>query len=300
MRIEIEKSSGFCFGVENAILMAEKALKSGERVYSLGQIVHNEIEVERLKNLGLITINHKQFLKLKNCKVLIRAHGEPPDTYATARKNGIEIIEATCPIVKKLQSRVAKAWVKSSKTEGQVAIFGKSGHAEVKGLLGQAGGEALLLSSSDNLNRINYSLPLTLFSQTTRSKGEYNNIIEQIKDRYKNAGQDPAAMLKVNNTICGQVANREPALIKFARNHDIILFVSGTNSSNGKMLFEVCKKVNRSSYFITSFDEVKPGWLRDKESIGLCGATSTPRWLIKEIHEKLNKLISDQDKLHTH
>ncbi len=295
MRIEIEKSSGFCFGVENAILMAEEALRSGEKVYSLGQIVHNEIEVERLKKLGLITIDHEQLKKLKNCKVLIRAHGEPPDTYRTAIENRIEIVEATCPIVKKLQSRVEKAWIKSSKTEGQVAIFGKSGHAEVNGLLGQVNGEALLLSSPDDLDKINFSLPLTLFSQTTRSKSDYNQIIEEIRTKYSEAGNDPSGMLKVNNTICGQVANREPALIKFASKHEIILFVSGTNSSNGRMLFEVCKKVNQSSYFITSFDEVSPEWLRDKESIGLCGATSTPRWLIKEIHEKLIELISGTD-----
>ena len=295
MRIEIEDSSGFCFGVENAILMAEKALRSGERVYSLGQIVHNEIEVRRLKKLGLITIDHEQFKKLKNCKVLIRAHGEPPDTYRTAIENGIEIVEATCPIVKKLQSRVEKAWIKSSETEGQVAIFGKSGHAEVKGLLGQVNGEALLLSSPGDLDKINFSLPLTIFSQTTRSKSDYNQIIEEIKTKYREAGKDPSGMLKVNNTICGQVANREPALIKFAGKHDIILFVSGTNSSNGRMLFEVCKKVNQSSYFITSFEEIRTEWLRDKESIGLCGATSTPRWLIKEIHEKLSRLISGKD-----
>jgi 4-hydroxy-3-methylbut-2-enyl diphosphate reductase len=295
MRIEIEKSSGFCFGVENAILMAEEALRSGEKVYSLGQIVHNEIEVDRLKKLGLITIDHEQFKKLFNCKVLIRAHGEPPDTYRTALENGIEIVEATCPIVKKLQSRVEKAWIKSSKTEGQVAIFGKSGHAEVKGLLGQVNGEAILISSSDDLNKINYSQPLTLFSQTTRSKSDYNQIIEEIKAGYIESGNDPSKMLKVNNTICGQVANREPALMKFASKHDIILFVSGTNSSNGKMLFEVCKKVNQSSYFITSFEEIDPKWLRDSESVGLCGATSTPRWLIKEINEKLIKLISEKD-----
>lgn len=295
MRIEIEESSGFCFGVENAILMAEEALGSGERVYSLGQIVHNEIEVERLKKLGLITIDHEQFKKIKNCKVLIRAHGEPPDTYRTAIENEIEIVEATCPIVKKLQSRVEKAWIKSSKTGGQVAIFGKSGHAEVKGLLGQVNGEALILSSPDDLDKINFSLPLTLFSQTTRSKSDYNQIIEEIKTKYSEAGNDPSGMLKVNNTICGQVANREPALIRFASKHDIILFVSGTNSSNGRMLFEVCKKVNPLSYFITSFEEVRTEWLRDKESIGLCGATSTPRWLIKEIHEKLIKLISGKN-----
>lgn len=292
MKIEIEESSGFCFGVENAILMAEEALKSGERVYCLGQIVHNEIEVDRLKRLGLITINHKQFSKLKNCKVLIRAHGEPPETYNTAIANGIEIIEATCPIVKKLQGRVEKAWINSNQEKGQVAIFGKSGHAEVKGLLGQAGGEAILISNSDDLSKIDFSMPVTLFSQTTRSKGEYNKIIENIKQRFIEAGSDPEKMLVVNNTICGQVANREPALKIFARKHDIILFVSGTNSSNGKMLFEVCRKVNNSSYFITSFEEIQPEWLEGKSSIGLCGATSTPRWLIKEINEKLKLLIS--------
>lgn len=292
MRIEIENSSGFCFGVENAILMAEEALKSGVKVYSLGQIVHNEIEVERLKNLGLITINHEQFKKLNNCKVLIRAHGEPPETYITARNNGIEIVEATCPIVKKLQSRVEKAWFKSTESSGQVAIFGKSGHAEVKGLLGQANGEALLLSNKDDLTKIDFTLPISLFSQTTRSKGEYNQIIEEIREKYRSCGHNPDKMVKVNNTICGQVANREPALIKFAKKHDIILFVSGTNSSNGRMLFEVCKKVNSSSHFITSFKEINPEWLVNKVSIGLCGATSTPRWLIKEIHEDLKLLIS--------
>jgi 4-hydroxy-3-methylbut-2-enyl diphosphate reductase len=294
MKIEIEKSSGFCFGVENAILMAEEALRSGEKVYSLGQIVHNEIEVERLKNLGLITINHDQFAELTDCKVLIRAHGEPPEIYKTASKNRIQIVEATCPIVKKLQSRVENAWMRSSKTGGQIAIFGKSGHAEVKGLLGQAGGEAILLSNIGDIHLIDYSLPVTLFSQTTRSKGEYNKVIEQIKLKYQESGSDPEKKVTVNNTICGQVANREPALIKFAKKHDIILFVSGTNSSNGRMLFEVCQKVNDSSYFIASYNEVNSDWLSGKESIGLCGATSTPRWLIKEIHEKLSKLILDR------
>ncbi len=293
MKIEIEKSSGFCFGVENAILMAEEALKSGEKVYCLGQIVHNEIEVERLKKMGLITIDHKQFSELKDCKVLIRAHGEPPGTYITANQNKIQIIEATCPIVKKLQSRVESAWLNAVESKGQVAIFGKSGHAEVKGLLGRANGEAILLSDKNDLEKINYSLPITLFSQTTRSKSEYGLIIDQIKDRYKDLGKDPMGMVKVNNTICGQVANREPALVDFARRHDIILFVSGTHSSNGRMLFEVCKKVNNSSYFITSYNEIDSQWFSGKDSIGLCGATSTPRWLIKEINEKLEKLVSN-------
>ena len=293
MIIEIEKSSGFCFGVENAINMAEEALESGEVVYCLGQIVHNEIEVERLENLGLKTINHNSFGELKNCKVLIRAHGEPPETYLIARRNNITIIEATCPIVKKLQNRVEQAWQGSDNNKGQVVIFGKAGHAEVKGLIGQAHGEAILVTGKEDLYKIDYKLPLTLFSQTTMSIREYNLIVDQIKENYKNVGADPHSMIKVHKSICGQVSNREPALIEFARKHDLILFVSGKESSNGKMLYQVCKKENSSSYFITSFNEIDPAWMLNKNSIGLCGATSTPRWLIKDIFEKITEHISD-------
>jgi len=294
MRIEIEKSSGFCFGVENAINMAEEALQSGETVYCLGQIVHNEIEVGRLQKLGLITINHKQFSELKDCKVLIRAHGEPPETYDIAAKNNISIIEATCPIVKKLQNKVAMAWSSSVDRKGQVAIFGKAGHAEVKGLLGQTEGHAILISKKEDIAKIDFSLPLSIFSQTTMSIREFKQIISYIEGNYRDQGKDPESMIEVNKSICGQVSNREPALIEFVRKHDLILFVSGKESSNGKMLYEVCKRENNASYFITSFDEINPEWIKSRESIGLCGATSTPRWLIKEIYLKLEEAFSEK------
>lgn len=292
MKIEIEKSSGFCFGVENAINMAEDALKSGETVYCLGQIVHNEIEVERLQKLGLITIDQKQFRELSDCKVLIRAHGEPPETYKIAEENSISIIEATCPIVKKLQTKVANSWTESENNKGQVVIFGKAGHAEVKGLLGMTEGNAILVSNRDDIEKIDYSLPLTIFSQTTMSIRDFEQIVSQIKANYKDNGKDPEIMIKVNKSICGQVSNREPALIDFVQKHDLILFVSGKESSNGKMLYEVCKRENNASYFITSFDEIDPEWMQNKTSVGLCGATSTPRWLIKEIYMKLEKGFS--------
>ena len=289
MKIEIEKSSGFCFGVENAINMAEEALLSGDTVYCLGQIVHNEIEVERLQKLGLITIDNKQFSELKNCKVLIRAHGEPPDTYEIAARNNISIIEATCPIVKKLQNKVARAWSSGDTNKGQVAIFGKAGHAEVKGLLGQTSGNAILVSKKEDIAKIDYSQALSIFSQTTMSIREFKQIVSHIQDNYRDHGYDPALMVEVNKSICGQVSNREPALIEFVRIHDLILFVSGKESSNGKMLYEVCKRENNASYFITSFEEINPDWIKNRKSIGLCGATSTPRWLIKEIYLKLEE-----------
>ena len=293
MRIEIEKSSGFCFGVENAIKMAEEALVSGEKVYCLGQIVHNELEVARLENLGLVTINHKQFENLTNCKVLIRAHGKHLSTYQVARRNDIEILEATCPIVRKLQSRVRSASIKAAETEGQVAIYGKSGHAEVKGLMGQGNSSAILINGVDDLDIIDFDKRLSLFSQTTMSRAEYARLVEKLKSRFVEKGHNPADMLTVANSICGQVANREPVLQKFAGEHDVIIFVSGKESSNGKMLFEVCRRVNSSSHFITAFQEIEPEWFEGCSSIGICGATSTPRWLIKEIADYVKGMISD-------
>lgn len=292
MKIEIEESSGFCFGVENAIKLAEETLASGEVVYCLGQIVHNEIEVERLEKLGLVTIDHRKFSELKDCKVLIRAHGEPPETYEIAEKNNIRIIEATCPIVKKLQNRVHNAWLSSSGGGGQVAIFGKAGHAEVEGLLGQTKGEAILVTGKEDLELIDYSLPVTIFSQTTMSIKDYEEIVGMLKDNYRAVGKTPDKMVFITRSICGQVSNREPALIDFAKKHDVIIFVSGKKSSNGKMLYEVCKRENNSSYFITSYDEIDTGWFTSRDSIGLCGATSTPRWLIREIFDKLKELFS--------
>jgi 4-hydroxy-3-methylbut-2-enyl diphosphate reductase len=291
MKVEIDEQSGFCFGVSNAVEIAEKALLKGEKVYSLGPIVHNDMEVERLSTLGLISIDHDQFRKLRDCKVLIRAHGEPPETYKTAENNNITIIEATCPIVKKLQSRIRKALSLSHDCKGQIVIFGKPGHAEVIGLLGQTGGEGILVSSVDDLVKVDLGKPVCLFSQTTMSLKAYNEISDHIRDGMRSKGiSDPDKLLTVNKTICGQVSNREPNLRKFAKEHDVIIFVSGRESSNGKMLYSVCKKVNPRTHFISSTEEIEKKWFDKAKITGVCGATSTPRWLIEEVRDAILKI----------
>ncbi len=285
MVVEIDRQSGFCFGVQNAVEIAEKALLKGEKVFSLGPIVHNDMEVERLASLGLVSVNHEEFSRLRNCKVLIRAHGEPPETYITAEKNNITIIEATCPIVKKLQSRIKNTWQKTNETNGQVVIFGKPGHAEVVGLLGQTEDEGILVSGPDDLYKIDVSRPVALFAQTTMSVKDYNNVAEIIRSRMIEKGiADPDELLHVNKTICGQVSNREPHLRAFAKKHDVLVFVSGKESSNGKMLYSVCKSVNPGTHFISSPDEIRKEWFTGKRSAGVCGATSTPKWLIEKVH----------------
>ncbi len=291
MRVEIDNRSGFCFGVQNAVKIAENALLNGERVFSLGPIVHNDKEVERLSDLGLISIDHNQFSGLRNCKVLIRAHGEPPETYEKAERNNIEIIEATCPIVKKVQSRIRDAWISSKADNGQVVIYGKSGHAEVIGLLGQTNNEGILISSVDDLCKIDFTRPVHLFSQTTMDAKEYRKIKEIIAGNMKTAASDSREIsFKIHNTVCGQVSNREPHLKEFAGNHDIIIFVSGRESSNGKMLFTVCKSVNPDTYFVSSVDEIESSWFSNKTFAGVCGATSTPKWLIEQIRDHISKL----------
>jgi 4-hydroxy-3-methylbut-2-enyl diphosphate reductase len=288
MQVDTDKGSGFCFGVENAVRIAEEALLRGEKVYSLGSIVHNEREIGRLSSLGLITINLEQFNGLKNCKVLIRAHGEPPETYMTAERNNITIIEATCPIVRKLQSKIRKTWIRAREENAQIIIYGKPGHAEVKGLMGQTNSEGILISGPDDVGRADLSRPVYLFSQTTMSQSDYENIVGLIREGMREKGvTDPDRLLKVNNTICGQVSNREPHLRKFAGNHDVIIFVSGKESSNGRHLFEVCRRVNSNSHFISSPEEIDTTWFIGKSSTGVCGATSTPRWLIREVHDHI-------------
>jgi len=294
MKIDIEPKSGFCFGVENAISTAEKALKTGERIYSLGHIVHNDLEVKRLEKLGLGTITHDELKSLRDCKVLIRAHGEPPETYELAGKNNIEIIEATCPIVKQLQKRIKSDYTGSSESGEQIVLFGKEGHAEIRGLIGQTDSYAILISAAGDISKIDFSKPSIIYSQTTRSRDKYSEVVELIRARYRETGLNPDTMLKVNNTICGQVANREPSLREFAAKHDIIIFVSGKESSNGKMLYSVCKSVNENSYFISDIGEILEAWFTGKESVGVCGATSTPRWLIYEVSESI-KLIDQKD-----
>ena len=291
MKVEIDKQSGFCFGVQNAVEIAEKALSAGEKVFSLGPIVHNDKEVERLTSLGLESINHDQFSLLKECKVLIRAHGEPPETYITAAQNKISIIEATCPIVKRLQSRIKDTWLRTRERNGQIVIFGKPGHAEVIGLLGQINYEGILVSDPADLDKIDVSRPIYLFAQTTMGIKPYNDFAEILRKRMEeNGSADNNIMLTVNRTICGQVSNREPHLKEFARKHETIIFVSGRESSNGKMLYSVCKRINPDTHFVSSPEEIDNSWFNGKKSAGICGATSTPKWLIEKIRDIISNI----------
>ena len=291
MVVEIDKRSGFCFGVQNAVEIAEKALLKGEKVFSLGPIVHNDKEVERLSLLGLVSIDHEEFNNLRNCKVLIRAHGEPPETYLTAARNNITIIEATCPIVKRLQSKIKDIWLKAKESNGQVVIFGKPGHAEVVGLLGQTNNEGILVTGPDDLQKINISHPVYLFAQTTMSVKEYGIFADLIRAKMiEQRITDPDKLLYVNKTICGQVSNREPHLKTFAKKHDVIIFVSGRESSNGKMLYSVCKKMNPDTHFVSTIEEIDKSWFEGKRSAGICGATSTPKWLIENIRDRISNI----------
>jgi 4-hydroxy-3-methylbut-2-enyl diphosphate reductase len=287
MIVETDDKSGFCFGVQNAVEIAEKALLSGERVFSLGPLVHNDKEVERLSSMGLVSIDHEYFKSLRDCKVLVRAHGEPPSTYITASRNNITIIEATCPIVRRLQSKIRDTWEKKKDGKGQIVIFGKRGHAEVIGLLGQINNEGIVASGAGDISKIDVTRPVWLFAQTTMGKNEYMEFASMIRSAMEKSGNDPASLLKVHNTICSQVSGRVPDLKAFAGRHDVIIFVSGRESSNGKMLFSVCKSVNPETYFISSPGEIEPGWFTGKNSTGICGATSTPGWLIEKVRDQV-------------
>lgn len=291
MKVEVDQGSGFCFGVENAVQIAEQSLAKGEKIYCLGQLVHNDIEVTRLSKSGLVTINYKKYQTLKNCKVLIRAHGEPPETYRIAAENNIELIDATCPIVKRLQARIKKAWDDAQENEGQIVIYGKADHAEVAGLMGQTENRAILLNDEQDIEKIDLTKPVFLFSQTTMNIANYKQIADKIRSRMRENGvKYPGDMVHVHNTICGQVSNREPKLREFAQTHDVVVFVSGKDSSNGKMLYAICKKANPLTYFISSPEEINPQWFSAKNSVGVCGATSTPKWLIDNIREKISLL----------
>ena len=242
--------------------------------------------MERLAALGLLSIDYAEFRKLRNCKVLIRAHGEPPETYIEAEKNNITIIEATCPIVKKLQSKIKETWEEIRESHGQVVIFGKQGHAEVVGLLGQTLNEGILVSSPADLNKIDITKPVWLFAQTTMSIRDYQNFAGQLRARMKEKGiSDPDKLLHLSKTICGQVSNREPHLKAFAEKHDIVIFVSGRESSNGKMLYSVCRNINPDTHFVSSIEEIDMSWFKGKSFAGICGATSTPKWLIEKIRD---------------
>jgi len=282
LNIEIDKKSGFCFGVVNAINKAEEELAKGEVLYCLGDIVHNGQEVERLTKMGMITIDHAQFEKLRNAKVLLRAHGEPPRTYEIARENNITLIDASCPVVLKLQSRIKKAYESSTPDDTQIVIFGHHGHAEVNGLVGQTEGKAIVIEDETELNKIDFSKNIKLFSQTTKSLEGFNHLVNTVSDLSKEKNS-----FEFSDTICRQVANRIPNITTFAQQNEIIIFVSGKKSSNGKVLFEHAKSINPNSYLVTDPNEVADLQLDLTKSIGICGATSTPRWLMEEVQAKL-------------
>lgn len=288
-KIEIDSGSGFCFGVTTAIRKAEAELERTGVLYCLGDIVHNAGEVERLRKKGLITVDHDEFAKLHNVKVLLRAHGEPPSTYETAKKNNIEIIDATCPVVLQLQKRIKNAYDKSSTPSNEsdneplIVIYGKPGHAEVNGLVGQTEGCAVVIQDKADLDNIDLNHDIWLYSQTTKSIEGFQDIVAEIQSR-KSAGT-----FQWFDTICRQVANRMPQMRQFAANHDVILFVSGAKSSNGKVLYAQCKEVNPKTYLITDETELDPDWIKGAESIGICGATSTPRWLMQKVAEACEK-----------
>ena len=284
-KIEIDKQSGFCFGVVKAINKAEEELKERGSLYCLGDIVHNNIEVERLEKMGLITIDHEQFKQLKNVRVLLRAHGEPPSTYEIAKQNNIELIDASCPVVLGLQKKIKKRFVQREDDDTQIVIYGKKGHAEVNGLLGQTNESAIIIESKDELDKLDFSRDINLFSQTTKSLEGFFEIGEMIRKRMRDG-----AKLEFYDSICRQVSNRVPNIQEFAVSHDLIFFIAGEKSSNGKVLFAECKQKNPNSYLIHSPDEVDPSLLKDGISIGICGATSTPMWQMEALAENIAKL----------
>ena len=288
IKVEIDEGSGFCFGVVTAIHKAEEELAKGETLYCLGDIVHKSREVDRLKTMGLITINREEFKQLKNAKVLLRAHGEPPETYMIARENKIEIIDATCPVVLRLQKRIRQGYLADSDEEKQIVIYGKSGHAEVLGLVGQTDGKAIVIEKAEEAKKLDLNKSIRLFSQTTKSLDEFQEIVEYFKQHIS-----PEATFEYYDTICRQVANRMPKLREFAATHDLIFFVSGKKSSNGKMLFEECLKVNANSHLIDNEKEIDPSLLQNVKSIGVCGATSTPKWLMEKIYNHIRTLIKE-------
>lgn len=290
MKVSIDTNSGFCFGVVNAIQAAEKILVNEDKLYCLGDIVHNNKEVDRLTAMGLEIIDHERFAALRNEKVLIRAHGEPPETYQMAMKNGVVLIDASCPVVLKLQNNVRMGNEKMQQEKGQLLIYGKQGHAEVAGLAGQTNGEAIVINSKEDLfKKVDFSKPINLFSQTTQSIEGFNTIVETIEQEQIDKGSSSEFI--INDTICRQVSHRAPQLRIFSQKQDVVVFVSGPKSSNGKYLYEVCKDTNPRTYFISSKDELDFSWFKEDDSIGICGATSTPRWLMDEVSKTIENKI---------
>lgn len=290
LEVTIDKNSGYCFGVEFAIQMAEDALEDSGTLYCLGDIVHNSMEVKRLQKKGLKIIDREELKELKNTQVLIRAHGEPPETYKIAMDNDVELIDASCPVVLKLQNRVKNSYDKTP----QIVIYGKKGHAEVIGLTGQTDNNSIIVMDESDLDQIDYSLPITLYSQTTKSINGFKDIVSAIEKRIKlknpTLKEEELPSFKSNDSICRQVSNRAPQMEKFSQEQEVIIFVSGKKSSNGKALYGVCKQYNENSFFIESEDELNKKWFDGKTTIGICGATSTPTWLMEQVKAKILSL----------
>jgi len=286
MQIEIDSGSGFCFGVTTAITKAEEVLGTGNSLYCLGDIVHNGMECQRLRELGLVTINHEEMDKLQGERVLLRAHGEPPSTYKLAERNKIRIIDATCPVVLQLQKRIKKQYEAG---KGQIVIFGKKGHAEVLGLVGQTEQTAIVIENFGEVERLDFNHDIYLYSQTTMSLDEFHRIIDYIQQHIS-----PKAHFQSFDTICRNVANRMPNISQFAQRHDLVLFVCGRKSSNGKVLFNECLRVNANTRLIEGPDEIDPAWLQGVNTIGICGATSTPKWLMENCRDAINRIVSPQ------
>ena len=285
MKVEIDSDSGFCFGVVNAIRKAEEALDASGTLYCLGDIVHNSDEVQRLSQKGLRVITHEEMATLNNTKVLLRAHGEPPSTYQIARERAIDIVDATCPVVLKLQQRIKQCYSVNDSERPQIVIYGKKGHAEVNGLVGQTNGEAIVVQNIEELDLLDFSRPIALYSQTTKSLDGFKRVISEIKKRLT-----PGIKFESFDTICRQVANRVDNIRRFAQAHSVILFVAGKKSSNGKVLYANCCEVNPKSHLLANASELRHQWYEGAYSVGICGATSTPRWLMEQVKDAVEEL----------
>lgn len=291
MQITIDEYSGFCFGVTSAIEAAERELQKG-LLFCLGDIVHNGQEVERLDKLGLVTIDYDDLRTLRNVRVLLRAHGEPPATYRIAEQNGIEIIDASCPVVLKLQKRIRDTYMLHHGTDAQIVIFGQKGHAEVIGLEGQTNNTAIVIESLNDLDRLDFTKPIYLFSQTTKSVEEFQAIVREIQQHIASSSSNSSPIFEYHDTICRNVANRVKRLQEFARSNDVVVFVGGKKSSNAKVLYNHCLEVNPSTVFVSSADDVTDELIRSchaVDKVGICGATSTPKWLMQQIRSRIEE-----------
>jgi 4-hydroxy-3-methylbut-2-en-1-yl diphosphate reductase len=293
LQVTIDSHSGFCFGVVYAIEVAERELRNNATLYCLGDIVHNNMEVNRLKQMGLVIITREDLQSLHHCKVLIRAHGEPPETYRIALQNQIELIDASCPIVLNLQNVIHRGYLEMSQRNGQIVIYGKEGHAEVNALKGQTNGTAIVIGSEADLSKIDFSRPVRFYSQTTKGVEGFRRIVKIIRERMEACAQGLPADFEWNDSICRQVSNRSVQLMEFASRFDVIVFVTGQKSSNGMILYQVCKDANPRTNLVSSLSEVNLAWFENAQSVGICGATSTPMWLMEEIARELGK-INDQ------